>query len=128
MKAIARVQDETGLWYQVLDQGDRAGNYLESSASCMFVYAFAKGARLGYLPAADRTLAARAYDAIVDRFVRATPDGDVAFEGTCRGAGLGPAPVGKPDRDGSFVDYVSEAGNTNDQKGVAAFLLPRAES
>src|SRR5438552_2274858 len=42
MDAVARVQDESRLWYQVLDQGDRPGNYLESSASCMFVYAFAK--------------------------------------------------------------------------------------
>src|SRR5262249_33085289 len=44
--AVARVQDaDSGLWYQVLDQGARAGNYLEASASCMFVYAIAKGVR-----------------------------------------------------------------------------------
>jgi unsaturated rhamnogalacturonyl hydrolase len=48
--AITNVQDpETGLWYQVLDQGTRKGNYLESSASCMFVYALAKGSRTGDL-------------------------------------------------------------------------------
>jgi unsaturated rhamnogalacturonyl hydrolase len=127
MEAVARVQEPTGLWYQVLDQGDRPGNYLESSASCMFAYAFAKGARLGYLPPEDGALAARAYDAIVDRFVRATPDGDVAFEGTCRGAGLGPAPAGKPYRDGSFEYYVNEPVLVNDHKGVGAFLLASVE-
>jgi len=127
MEAVARVQAPTGLWYQVLDQGDRAGNYLESSASCMFVYAFAKGARLGYLPPAHHALAARAYGAIVERFVRATPDGDIAFEGTCRGAGLGPAPAGKPYRDGSFEYYVNEPVAPNDHKGVGAFLLASVE-
>jgi unsaturated rhamnogalacturonyl hydrolase len=49
--AVLRYQDTaSGLWYQVIDQGRRKGNYLESSASCMFVYALAKGVRRGYLP------------------------------------------------------------------------------
>ena len=48
---MARFQDaQSGLWYQVLDKGGAKGNYLESSASCMFVYALAKGVRRGYLP------------------------------------------------------------------------------
>ena len=43
VSAVARVQDQaSGVWYQILDQGERPGNYLESSASCMFVYAIAK--------------------------------------------------------------------------------------
>ena len=51
--AVTRYQDAaTGLWYQVLDKARAKGNYLESSASCMFVYALAKGVRRGYLPAA----------------------------------------------------------------------------
>lgn len=127
MEAVARVQDETGLWHQVLDQGDRSGNYLESSASCMFAYAFAKGTRLGYLPPEHRSFAARAYDAIVDRFIRVTPDGDIAFEGTCGGAGLGPGRGGKPYRDGSFEYYASEPVVTNDHKGLGAFLLASVE-
>jgi unsaturated rhamnogalacturonyl hydrolase len=39
----------TGLYYQVLDQGKREGNYLEGSGSAMFTYVFAKGAHKGYL-------------------------------------------------------------------------------
>jgi unsaturated rhamnogalacturonyl hydrolase len=127
LDAVANVQDTSGLWYQVLDQGDRASNYLESSASCMFAYAFAKGTRLGYLPSMHRSVAARAYDAIIERFVRIGPDGDVSLEGTCRGAGLGPAPAGKPYRDGSFDYYVSEPVVTNDHKGLGAFLLASVE-
>ncbi|MBM3131198.1 MAG: glycosyl hydrolase family 88 [Chloroflexi bacterium] len=50
--ALARAQDAaSGVWWQVLDQGARPGNYLESSASSMFVYAFVKGVRRDYLPA-----------------------------------------------------------------------------
>ena len=56
--AVARVQDPvTGLWWQVLDQPNRAGNYLEASASSMLVYALAKGARLGVLDACSGRLA-----------------------------------------------------------------------
>jgi unsaturated rhamnogalacturonyl hydrolase len=39
------------LWYQVLDCRTSPGNYLEASASCMFVYALAKGVREEWLAA-----------------------------------------------------------------------------
>ena len=49
---VAKYQDpKTGLWYQVLDQGNRPGNYLEATVSSMFVYAMAKGVNQGYLVA-----------------------------------------------------------------------------
>ncbi len=49
--AVVRYQDvDTGLWFQVMDKANAPCNYPESSASCMFVYALAKGVRLGYLP------------------------------------------------------------------------------
>jgi unsaturated rhamnogalacturonyl hydrolase len=48
--AIARVQDgPTGVWWQVLDQAGRPGNYREASASSMFVYALAKAVRRGWI-------------------------------------------------------------------------------
>jgi unsaturated rhamnogalacturonyl hydrolase len=38
--ALDKAKDEkSGLWYQVTDQGNREGNYLESSGSAMFIYA-----------------------------------------------------------------------------------------
>ena len=51
----------TGMWYQVLDQPGREGNYLESTASAMFVYAMLKGVRLG-LPAEMGAEARRLYE------------------------------------------------------------------
>ena len=50
-EAVEKVQDKkTALWYQILDKPTGKGNYFEASASNMFVYALAKGVRLGYLP------------------------------------------------------------------------------
>jgi unsaturated rhamnogalacturonyl hydrolase len=122
LDAVVRVQDRGGVWWQVMDQGDRAGNYLESSASCMFAYALAKGVRQGHLPEQRRAVAQRAYDAIVERFVEVRPDG-IDVTGCCRGAGLSIT----PDRDGSFEYYVAQPAVTNDHKGVGAFLLASVE-
>jgi unsaturated rhamnogalacturonyl hydrolase len=123
--ALARVQDaDTGLWYQVLDQRERAGNYPESSASCMFVYALAKAARLGYLDPRFATVARKGYAGILARFVETDPTtGQVHLKDTCRVAGLG----GNPYRDGSYDYYVHEPRATNDPKGVAPFILASLE-
>ena len=68
--AVSSVQDgNSGLWYQILDQGDREGNYWEASASCMFVYALAKGLRLGYLDSTFSQAATRGYQGILDQFI-----------------------------------------------------------
>lgn len=48
--AVCRVQNRTtGLWWNVLDKPEQAGNYYETSASAMFMYTLARGARKGYL-------------------------------------------------------------------------------
>jgi unsaturated rhamnogalacturonyl hydrolase len=121
--AIVRYQDKaSGLWYQVLDQGGREGNYLESSASCMFVYALAKGVRRGYLPSRYLANAGQGYQGILSHFVESSGE-DVSLGGTVKGAGLG----GDPYRDGSYTYYIHEKVGTNDPKGVGAFLLASTE-
>lgn len=122
--AVARYQDgATGLWYQVMDKGTEKGNYLESSASCMFVYALAKGVREGYLPQRYLATAERGYKGILNHFIQTGPSDDVSLTGTVKGAGLG----GDPYRDGSYAYYISEKVATNDAKGVGAFLLASVE-
>jgi unsaturated rhamnogalacturonyl hydrolase len=122
--AVVRYQDkESGLWWQVMDQGGKAGNYFESSGSCMFVYALAKGVRRGYLPASYRTSAERGWKGILDHFVEAGPGNGVTLKGTVKVGGLG----GEPYRDGTFAYYVSEPVVSNDPKGVGAFLLASVE-
>jgi unsaturated rhamnogalacturonyl hydrolase len=122
--AITRYQDRTtGLWYQVLDKGGENINYLESSASCMFVYALAKGVRQGYLPQRYLSNAERGYKGILSHFIETGPGDEVALTGTVKSAGLG----GEPYRDGSYSYYIGEKTATNDPKGVGAFLLASAE-
>lgn len=124
VEAIVRMQDpESGVWYQVLDQGKRAGNYLESSASCMFVYAIAKGVRHHYLPQACFVVAQRAYLGILTQFIQIDDASHVHLTHTCRSAGLG----GTPYRDGSYAYYVSEPIVTDNHHGVGAFLLASVE-
>jgi unsaturated rhamnogalacturonyl hydrolase len=124
MNAVVQVQDPaSGVWYQVLDQGDRPGNYLESSASCMFVYAIAKGVRKGYLGHEYGAVAKRGYEGILTEFVTVDEEGLVNLDGVCAVAGLG----GKPYRDGSFEYYVSEKVIANEFKGVGPFIMASIE-
>ena len=122
--AIVKVQDEaTGLWYQILDLPEREGNYLEASASAMFVYAFAKGVRNGYL-APDYLLSARrGYHGLLQNLIKIDSQGLLTLEKVCGGAGLG----GVPYRDGSFEYYITEKIIPNDPKGVGPFILAALE-
>lgn len=113
----------TGMWYQVLDQPGREGNYLESTASAMFVYAMLKGVRLGYLPVEMGAGARRLYEKFVDRFVRENPDGTISLTDCCSVAGLG----GKGMRSGTFEYYISEPVIDNDCKGVGPFIWASME-
>lgn len=124
MEALLRVQDKgSKVWYQVLDQGTRKGNYLEASASCMILYAMAKGYRKGYLGEKWLKEARMAYKGILEEFITVTAEGLVNLNKNCAVAGLG----GTDKRDGSFEYYISEPIVVNDPKGVGAFILASAE-
>jgi unsaturated rhamnogalacturonyl hydrolase len=120
LAAVVAVQDrESGVWYQVLDQGSRPGNYLEASASCMFAYALARGIERDYLDHSYTSAARRAYQGILARFVEVAQAGLVNLNGICSVAGLG----GTPYRDGSYDYYVNEKIVSNDFKGVGPFVM-----
>lgn len=121
--ALLNVQDEkTGVWYQVLDQGTRPGNYLEASCSCLFVYALAKGIRNGWLPPSVAPRVRRAYEGIITQFVELYK-GQVDLNKCCQVAGLGNV----DERDGTFAYYMREPIIANDPKGVGAFLQAAVE-
>jgi unsaturated rhamnogalacturonyl hydrolase len=124
IRGVAAVQDPaTGLWYQVLDQRGRKGNYPEASASCMFVYAMVKGVRKGYIAREYQDVAKRGYAGILEHFVQVNDQGVINLNQICSVAGLG----GKSYRDGSFEYYISEKVVTNDHKGVGPFILASVE-
>ncbi len=121
MEGVARYADEeTGMYYQVVDQGGRAGNYLETSGSSMMAYAMLKGARLGVLGPGYAQLGRKTFDGILRRYFRAEGE-DVELGGICLVAGLGPADDLR--RDGSYQYYISEPVVKNDAKGVAPLVM-----
>lgn len=122
--AVANYQDKnTGLWWQILDQGDRAGNYLEASGTSMYIYAIAKGVRNGYLDTSWLPIAERAFVGLLNNLVTIDDAGQIDLHGICSTAGLG----GTPYRDGSFNYYVNEPIITNDLHGTGSFLLAAVE-
>ena len=123
--SVASVQSKsTGVWWQVLDAGNRPRNYAEASASSMFVYALSKGVRNGWLDARKfGPVAMRGYQGLVDQFVEVDDRDHVNITSICKVAGLG----GDPYRDGSYEYYTTTDVVANDPKGVGAFILASVE-
>jgi unsaturated rhamnogalacturonyl hydrolase len=122
--AILNVQDKkTGGWYQLLTLPNEKGNYLESSATAMFVYALAKGHRLGLLDARALAAARRGHQYLTSEAAETDEAGLVHLTKTVSVGGLG----GTPYRDGSVGYYLSEPQRRDDLKGVAPFILASIE-
>ena len=119
-EALVNFQDsKTGVWYQIVDQRERNGNYLEASASCMFVYAIAKAVQKDYIDASFWDSAQKGYDGIINNFIEIESNGLVNLTNICSVAGLG----GNPYRDGSYDYYLSEPVVKNDLKGIGPFIM-----
>lgn len=112
---------ETGMYYQVVDQGGREGNYLETSGSSMIAYAMMKGARLGVIDKKYAEMGRKTFDGICKKYLSISENGDLNLGGICLVAGLGPEDNKR--RDGTFEYYISEPVVENDAKGVAPFVL-----
>ena len=141
---------EKGVWYQVIDQGDRkvqqpaagtgdkyqlqpagsksptvrTANYLESSASAMFLYFLSKSVRLKYideqfLPAIDK-----AYKGVFSEFIIENARGGYDILNCCAVAGLGGDGTR---RDGTFEYYISEPVIVNDPKSTGSMILAMLE-
>ncbi|WP_024993798.1 glycoside hydrolase family 88/105 protein [Phocaeicola paurosaccharolyticus] len=121
---MLKFQDnKSGVWWQVTDQADRKGNYLESSASSLFVYFLAKSINNGYLSSDYKKATLKAYDGIIKNFIKKEDDGSFTITNCCAVAGLG----GSGNRDGSFAYYVGEPVIDNDPKSVGSFILAAIE-
>lgn len=117
---IVNYQDESGVWYQVLDNRHK-DNYKESTCTCMFAYSLNKAIKNGYIDEDTyKPCLEKAVDGILNEFIRI--DGDYAYlTQCCSVAGLGPESDHR--RDGSLEYYFSEPIIENDCKGVGPFLF-----
>lgn len=119
---------ETNMFYQVTDQGNREGNYLETSGTCAIAYALMKGARLGYLSESHFEKGEEILKAVVEHKLVETEKGYV-LKDICLVAGLGgmPGHGSYKVRDGSYEYYISEPIVDNDAKGIAPLVFAYAE-
>ena len=121
--ALIPYQDESGMFYQVVNRADAQGNYLETSGTALIAYAILKAVRLGFLMPRYRVIGEKAFQGIADKYLSKNEDGTLKLSGICLVAGLG----GKTHRDGSLEYYLSEPVVENEAKGVAPFLLAYTE-
>lgn len=124
--AVVKAQDDkSGVWYQVMDEPGREGNYLEGTASSMFTYNLLRAARLGLLDDSYKAAGEKGYKGIMENLIKVNEDGTVSLTNCCAVAGLG---GGKDQRrNGTFEYYISEPIRDNDAKGIGPFILASLE-
>lgn len=144
---IAARQDanNTGGWFQLLDKDGKFvsqqyngttkndANYIETSATALFSAALFKAVRLGLLstsPYDYKTVAAKAFEGLVNNFVTYDAAGGIQIWGSCKSAGLS----GKNYRDGSNEYYLSgsdvtmvKKGETTEGKVLGGFIMAATE-
>jgi len=108
-----RLQDAHGMWHQVLDM---PRSYPETSCTAMFIYAFCKGIRFGWLedPTPYRQACIKAWDALERHAI----DWQGNIHGVCRGSEFSFSPV-----------YYAEelTPRLNDTHGIGIVLLAGVE-
>ena len=116
--AIRDYQDpESHVWWQVVDSINGNGNWKESSGSCMFVYALAKGIRMHYIDSSYLQVVKDGFGGIINEFVTYNANGTMNLTNTCEGTGVG----------GSYAFYTGRGRRTNDPKGVGPFIMAAVE-
>lgn len=116
LSAIISYQDqEKKLWYQVVNKGDVAGNWLEASCTCLFIYATAKAVRMGVMDTSVLQNAKEGFEAVIQDFTKVEGD-NLVISGVCVGTGVN-----------NYQGYIERPTSVNDLHGMGAFLLMCAE-
>ena len=116
---LPKYQDKAGLWYQVIDQPKREGNFPEASVTSQCMYAYAKAVNKGYIDAKYKAVAEKAFKGLKDKLLVENADGTLTLTRCCQVGGLG----GHPYRDGSFEYYIGEKMRDNDAKATGPFIM-----
>jgi len=110
--AFERYQDPaTGLWYNVVDKAQTPGNWLETSASSMYIYTISKAVERGYVNPRYAGVACKAYRGIRME-LSASSRGAISVANICAGTVVG-----------DLDYYLKRPRKTNDIHGVGPFLL-----
>jgi unsaturated rhamnogalacturonyl hydrolase len=115
-RAFERYQDpKTGLWYQVVDKGDVAGNWHETSCSSMYTYMLWMGVKRGYLPKHYAAVAQKGYRGVLTKLSK-DADGMTNLIDISEGTNVG-----------DLAYYFARKRNVNDFHGLGAFLIMNEE-
>lgn len=115
--------EESGMWYQVVNRGGIAPNYPETSGSAIFAYSIMKSVRLGFLEKSYYPYGQKAFDGICKKYL-SEKNGELQLGGICLVAGLGNREM----REGTFDYYMREPIVKNEAKGVAPLILAYIET
>lgn len=111
-RAYEKYQDPvTGLWYQIVDRGTTAGNWLETSSSCMYSYMLWMGVKRGYLPKQYETVALRGYRGVLTK-LSLDAGGLTELRDICEGTNVS-----------DLAYYLARKRSVNDFHGLGAFLI-----
>jgi unsaturated rhamnogalacturonyl hydrolase len=111
INAIIRFQDEdSGLWYQVVNRGDDPQNWLEISCSCLYTYAVSKAVKKNLIHKSYARYIHRAFRGVIDSL--SVEGDDLIISPVCIGTGVG-----------DYDFYLKRPVARNDLHGMGAFLL-----
>lgn len=112
LTAVEKYQDKKeGLWYQLVDKTDDPQNWFETSCSALFVYAFAKAVRKGYISKKFKDAAVKGYNGVINKLI-INDDKTVIVPDICVGTGVG-----------DYQFYIDRPVCENDLHGMGAFVL-----
>ncbi|MDZ7401113.1 MAG: glycoside hydrolase family 88 protein [candidate division KSB1 bacterium] len=109
IKGLAKVQDKSGMWHQVLDHPE---SYEESSCTAMFVLGIARGIHQGWLDKKYQAAALKGWQALCQKIAA---DGTV--HGICRGTEIG----------NDLAFYFNRATFDHDPRGLGAVIVAAVE-
>ena len=78
-ESLLKYQDESGMFYQLVDKIEDRGNYLETSGSALIAYAFLKGSRSGMLPKRFKEQGIRILKGILDKYLCVKKEGELSI-------------------------------------------------
>jgi unsaturated rhamnogalacturonyl hydrolase len=109
---LAKYQDaKTGLWYQVVDKGEVADNWLETSSSSMYTYIISMAVRKGYVDGSYKDIARKGYRGVLTKLTLAE-DGLTNLADISEGTNVS-----------DLAYYLARKRNVNDFHGLGAFLI-----
>jgi unsaturated rhamnogalacturonyl hydrolase len=116
LTALLPYQDEsTGLWYQVVNRKGEAGNWLETSCTCLYAAALCKAVATSVMDESCLGAARKAALGIFERLEFGA--GGLLLNNICVGTGVG-----------DYAFYCARPRSVNDLHGMGAFLILCAEA